>query len=271
MNLAEITAWFTDPAQWSGADGIPNRLTEHLVYTAITLLVGLVIAIPLGAWVGHTGRLRWLVTGANALRAVPSLGLLFAVSMLVGPLIQSELAFVIPSIVVLVLLAVPPLLSGVYAGIDSVDPAARDAARGMGMTGWQVLTRVELPCALPLALSGFRSATLQVIATATIAASVSLGGLGRYLIDGLASRDYVQMVCGSILVAALALVADLLLAALERYAVSPGISGRSARVARSGGQRTDAPQPRHPALTTSSAGPAAATAASGHPSERDRT
>ena len=96
-----------------------------------------------------------------------------------------------------------------------------------------MLTRVELPCALPLALSGFRSATLQVIATATIAASVSLGGLGRYLIDGLASRDYVQMVCGSILVAALALVADLLLAALERYAVSPGISGRSARVARS--------------------------------------
>ena len=155
MNLADLTAWFTDPAQWSGADGIPNRLTQHLIYTAITLAVGLLIAIPLGAWVGHTGRLRWLVTGANALRAVPSLGLLFAVSMLVGPLIQSDLAFVIPSIVVLVLLAVPPLLSGVYAGIDSVDPAARDAARGMGMTGWQVLTRVELPCALPLALSGF--------------------------------------------------------------------------------------------------------------------
>ena len=257
MNLAEITAWFTDPAQWSGADGIPNRLTEHLVYTAITLLVGLVIAIPLGAWVGHTGRLRWLVTGANALRAVPSLGLLFAVSMLVGPLIQSDLAFVIPSIVVLVLLAVPPLLSGVYAGIDSVDPAARDAARGMGMTGWQVLTRVELPCALPLALSGFRSATLQVIATATIAASVSLGGLGRYLIDGLASRDYVQMVCGSILVAALALVADLILAALERYAVSPGISGRSARVARSRSTRTGEaarPDPAGPARSISPAG-----------------
>ncbi len=271
MNLADLTAWFTDPAQWSGADGIPNRLTEHLVYTAITLVVGLLIAIPLGAWVGHTGRLRWLVTGANALRAVPSLGLLFAVSMLVGPLIQSDLAFVIPSIVVLVLLAVPPLLSGVYAGIDSVDPAARDAARGMGMSGWQVLTRVELPCALPLALSGLRSATLQVIATATIAASVSLGGLGRYLIDGLASRDYVQMVCGSLLVAALALVADLLLAALERYAVSPGISGRSARVARSRGTRTDTPQARPPALTTSTAGPATATAISGHPSERDRT
>ena len=233
MNLATIWAWFTDPAQWSGTDGIPNRLDRAPALHRDHAVIGLIIAIPLGAWVGHTGRLRWLVTGANALRAVPSLGLLFAVSMLVGPLIQSELAFVIPSIVVLVLLAVPPLLSGVYAGIESVEPAARDAARGMGMTGWQVLTRVELPCAMPLSLSGFRSATLQVIATATIAASVSLGGLGRYLIDGLASRDYVQMVCGSILVAALALVADLLLAGVERYAVSPGISGRSSRVARS--------------------------------------
>ena len=244
MNLSDVTAWFSDPAHWQGTDGIPNRLEEHLLYTAITLVIALLIAVPLGAWVGHTGRMRWLVTGANALRAVPSLGLLFAVSMIVGPLIKSQLAFVIPSILVLVLLAIPPLLSGVYSGIDSVEPAARDAARGMGMTGWQVLTKVELPCALPLTLSGFRSATLQVIATATIAASVSLGGLGRYLIDGLASRDFTQMVCGSILVALLALVADLVLAGVERYAVSPGISGRSSRVARSrpphaGGPRTD--------------------------------
>jgi osmoprotectant transport system permease protein len=256
MTLATIWAWFTDPAQWSGTDGIPNRLAEHLLYTALTLVIGLLIAVPLGAWVGHTGRLRWLVTGANAMRAVPTLGLLFAVSMFVGPLIQSDLAFVIPSIAVLVLLAIPPLLSGVYAGIESVDPAARDAARGMGMTGWQVLTRVELPCGLPLSLSGLRSATLQVIATATIAASVSLGGLGRYLIDGLASRDYVQMVCGSILVAALALVADLVLAALERYAVSPGISGRSAGVARSRSSRTGAashPDPAGAPRSTSTA------------------
>jgi len=256
MSLATIWAWFTDPAQWSGADGIPNRLAQHLLYTGLTLAIGLLIAVPLGAWVGHTGRLGWLVTGANAMRAVPTLGLLFAVSMFVGPLIQSDLAFVIPSIAVLVLLAIPPLLSGVYAGIESVDPAARDAARGMGMTGWQVLTRVELPCGLPLSLSGMRSATLQVIATATIAASVSLGGLGRYLIDGLASRDYVQMVCGSILVAALALVADLVLAALERYAVSPGISGRSAGVARSRSFGTGAesrPDPAEAPRSTSTA------------------
>ncbi len=288
MSLATIWAWFTDPANWTGADGVPHRVFEHLLYTFLTLLIALVIAVPLGAWVGHSGRMRWLVTGANAARAVPTLGLLFAVSMLVGPLISSDLAFVIPSIAVLVLLAVPPLLSGTYAGIDSVEPAARDAARGMGMTGWQVLSKVEAPCALPLFLSGLRSATLQVIATATIAASVSLGGLGRYLIDGLASRDYVQMVCGSILVALLALVADGALALLERWAVSPGISGRGPRVARSRtGNAHPHPEPpsagadgpdgdaRQAAVVgaggTGSSGPMEATAATGTPSERDRT
>lgn len=260
--IDDVIAWFGDSATWQGTDGVPHRIGEHLLYTAITLLVALVVAIPVGAWVGHTGRLRWLVTGANAVRAVPSLGLLFAVSMLVGPLIQSELAFVIPSILVLVLLAIPPILSGTYAGIESVDPAARDAARGMGMTGGEVLTRVELPIALPLFLSGLRSATLQVIATATIAASVSLGGLGRYLIDGLASREYAQMVGGSLLVAVLALLADGLLALLERYAVSPGISGRVVRVAPKGVTSSA------PGL---SAGPAGATAPVGTSSERDRT
>ncbi|WP_374967806.1 ABC transporter permease [Terrabacter sp. BE26] len=284
MTSAQVWAWFTDPANWQGTDGVPNRVREHLVYTGLTLLFALVVAVPLGAFVGHTGRMRWLVTGANAARAVPTLGLLFAVSMFVGPLIQSDLAFVIPSITVLVLLAIPPLLSGTYAGIESVDPAARDAARGMGMTDWQVLSRVEAPCALPLFLSGLRSATLQVIATATIAASVSLGGLGRYLIDGLASQDYTQMVCGSILVALLALAADGVLALLERYAVSPGISGRTARVARS--RATSVPSP-HPDTTgadrldpdsrlaalrgSDRTGPAEATAATGTSSERDRT
>ncbi|HET7398631.1 MAG TPA: ABC transporter permease subunit [Intrasporangium sp.] len=232
--IGSVLAWFQDPDHWSGSDGIPSRVGEHLLYTAITLLLAGVVALPVGSWVGHTGRLRWLVSSANVARAIPSLGLLFAVSMAVGPLITSNLAFVIPSIVVLVLLAVPPLLSGTYAGIDSVDPAARDAARGMGMRPLEVLRLVELPCALPLLLSGLRSATLQVVATATIAASVSLGGLGRYLIDGLASRDYVQTVAGSLLVAVLALAADGLLAVVQRFAVSPGISGRAVHVARRG-------------------------------------
>ena len=263
--ISDLLTWFGDSSHWQGGDGVPTRIWQHLVYTGITLVLALLIAVPLGAWVGHTGRMRWIVTSANAARAVPTLGLLFAVSMFVGPLIQSDLAFVIPSVVVLVLLAVPPLLSGTYSGIESVDPGARDAAKGMGMTGWQVLTKVELPCALPLFLSGLRSATLQVIATATIAASVSLGGLGRYLIDGLASRDFTQMVAGSVLVAVLALIADGVLALVEKNAVSPGISGRAARVSRAHRSRTGAPPPpsvsdpsapvsADPALSTARAG-----------------
>ena len=224
--LTSIWTWLTAPEQWTGTRGIPNRLVEHLGYSVVSLVIAAFIAIPLGLWVGHSGRARWLVTASNAARAIPSLGLLFAVAMIVGPRISSDLAFVIPSVVVLVLLAIPPLLSGTYAGVTAVDTAARDAAYGVGMRPVQVLREVEVPCALPLMLSGVRSATLQVIATATIAASVSLGGLGRYLIDGLAVRDYAQMAGGALLVAALALAVDGLLALVSRYAVSPGLLGR---------------------------------------------
>ncbi len=221
-----ILQWLTDPAHWQGSQGILNRLVEHLEYSVVSLLLSALVAVPLGIYVGHTGRGKWAVAVANSLRAVPSLGLLFAVAMWVGPKISSDLAYVIPSVVVLVLLAVPPILSGTYSGITEVEPAARDAARGMGMTGREVLTEVELPCALPLLLSGVRSATLQVIATATIAASISLGGLGRFLIDGLAVSDYAQMASGAILVALLALLVDGLLALVQRGVVSPGLTGK---------------------------------------------
>ena len=224
--IDNILGWLTDPVQWSGPDGIPARVTQHLGYSVVTLLIAAVIAIPLGLLVGHTGRGRSLVSMANSLRAVPSLGLLFAISLWVGPKIHGSLAFVIPSIIVLVLLAIPPILSGTYAGIEGVDPAARDAARGMGMRGSEVLRHVELPCALPLLMSGLRSAALQVIATATIASSVSLGGLGRYLIDGVASNQYEVMAGGAMLVAGLALLVDLLMAGLQRAVVSPGLTGK---------------------------------------------
>jgi len=224
--LNSIGGWLTDPAHWTGPNGIPQRILEHLIYSGISLVIAALIAIPLGVIVGHSGRAKWTVSLANSLRAVPSLGLLFAVALWLGPKIASSLAYVIPSVIVLVLLAVPPILSGTYAGIQGVDPAARDAAKGMGMRGSEVLRKVELPCALPLLLSGVRSATLQVIATATIAASISLGGLGRYLIDGLSVSDYAQMASGAILVAALALVMDGILSIVQRTAVSPGLTGK---------------------------------------------
>lgn len=223
-----MIGWFTDPVNWSGPDGIPQRLIEHVGYSVTAVLIAVLIGVPLGLVIGHTGRGTVFVAGlANALRALPTLGLVILVVLLVGPRLQGDLAFVVPSIVVLVVLAVPPILTSTYAGVQGVDPAARDAAYGMGMTGNQVLFRVETPCALPLVLSGVRSAMLQVISTATIAAYVSLGGLGRFVIDGQASRDYPQMVGGAILVGLLAIFAETALAGLQRLVVPRGLAAQT--------------------------------------------
>lgn len=229
MNL--LWDWLSDPAHWQGSDGIWVRIAEHLGYASITLVLAAVIGIPLGLWVGHTGRGRLVVVNlVNGMRSVPTLGLLFVAVLVLGPLLGGDIAFLVPAILVLVILAVPPMLAGAYAGVDSVDAAARDAARGMGMTSLQVLFAVEVPGALPLIFSGLRSAALQVIATATLAASVSLGGMGRFLIDGQAYRDYGEMAGGAVLVAVLAMVVDLILAMVQRIVVSPGlVPARSSR------------------------------------------
>ena len=159
-----VFSYLLDPAHWTGPQGIPVRLVEHIFYTVLTLLIALVIAVPIGAWIGHTGRGGVLVVGlANGLRALPTLGLLV---LIVG---ATGLGLIGP-ITALVILAVPPILAGAYAGVRNVDPAVVDAARGMGMRGREVLLGVELPNALPLMIGGIRSATLQVISTATIAA-----------------------------------------------------------------------------------------------------
>jgi osmoprotectant transport system permease protein len=168
------------------------------------------IAIPLGLWIGHTGRLRGLAIAlTGALRALPTLGLLTLVVIWRG-------IGLAPPTVALVVLAIPPLLAGAYAGLEAVDAATVDAARAIGMTEWQVLGKVEVPLALPLILGGLRAAVLQVVATATIAAYIGLGGLGRYLIDGLAVRDYPQMAAGSVVIVVLALVLDGAFAVAQR-------------------------------------------------------
>lgn len=225
--ISSLLQWFTDPENWGGPDGIPARLLEHLWYTGVTMLVAAIVAVPLGLWVGHTGRARWLVSLANSVRAVPTLGLLLAASLWLGPRLPGDLAYIVPSIGVLAILAVPPLLAGTYGGIDAVDPSARDAAYGVGMRGRQVLWQVEVPNALPLMLSGVRSATLQVVATATIAAIPGLGGLGRFIIDGIKLGDYAQAAGGALLVALLAISLEGLLALIQRRVVSPGLTGRA--------------------------------------------
>lgn len=223
-------SWLTDPANWTGDNGIITRLLQHLGYVLLSLGIAVVIALPIGAIIGHTGRGTGLVSGlANALRALPSLGLLIMLALWGLNTLPGSVALLGPTIAVLVILAVPPILSNTYAGIAAVDPAARDAARGMGMTGNQVLLKVEFPVALPLIMSGVRSAYLQVVATATIAAVISLGGFGRYVIDGLAQQNYPMMVGGALLVALLAIIGDRLLALIAFLTVSPGISGRSVK------------------------------------------
>ena len=226
-----LIEYLADASHWVGTNGIWWRIAQHLGYTAVTLLIAAVIAIPLGLWIGHTGRGRVLVVNlVNGMRSMPTLGLLFLAVLVLGPRLPGDIAFLAPSIFVLAVLAVPPILAGAYSGVAGVDPLVVDAARGMGLSSREVLFKVEVPCALPLIFSGLRSAALQVVATATVAAAVSVGGLGRLLIDGQATRDYGQMAAGALLVAVLAMVVDGVFAVVQRFAVSPGlVAPKSAR------------------------------------------
>lgn len=219
--LQQALAYIFTADNWAGRSGLGARIIEHLQYTGVAVAVSALIAIPIGLLIGHTGRGSLLVvTAVNALRALPTLGVL-----LLGVLVWG--LGLLPPTVALTLLGVPPLLAGTYAGIANVDPRVVDAARSMGMTEPRVLARVEVPNALPLILGGLRTATLQVVATATVAAYASLGGLGRYLIDGIKVRQFYLALVGALLVTALALVLDALLA-LAVWASAPG-TGRLRR------------------------------------------
>jgi len=216
MNLFD---YLSDPANWTGPGGIWYLLLEHLGYTVAAVGIAAVIAIPLGIFIGHTNRGSFLVIGlSNAARAIPTLGLLVLVVLLLGTGVG-------PIIGVLALLALPPILTATAAGIHGADHEAVHAARALGMSERQIVAKVEWPLALPLVISGLRSASLQVVATATVAAYSGGGGLGRLLITGNATRNYSEMFAGALLVAALAIVLDVLLGALGWLAghrASPG-------------------------------------------------
>jgi osmoprotectant transport system permease protein len=244
--LHRLGVWFNDPGNWHGSSGLLARLDQHVVYSLVLVLAALTLALPLGLIIGHTGRGVALLAGAaNGLRAIPSLGLLLFLIVLLSPhvhatsgftslIARGSVPYVIPALIVLLVVAVPPILTSTYAGVQSVERDVRDAARGAGMSSLQVITKVELPCALPLIMSGVRNTTLQVIATLTVAAYAPLvGGLGRLIVDGNQNLTdprygYPAMLAAAITIAALALVADALLALLQRLIVSPGISGRYA-------------------------------------------
>jgi osmoprotectant transport system permease protein len=209
-----LAGWFADPENWTGTRAVPTLLAQHLEITVITVAVAAAIGLPLGLWLGHVGRGGALATNLSYVgRAAPTFAILVLLALAPEPFGRNQLS----TVTALVLFALPVLLTNAYVGVREVDPDAVDAARGMGLSGWQILTRVELPLAAPLIIGGLRLATTQVIATATIAALVAGGGLGRIITFGFAVQDTAALLAGSILVAALALAAEGLFGLLQRF------------------------------------------------------
>lgn len=215
MNLlAETVSWLSDPAHWTGSSGVPTRLLQHVLVTFVSVAIAALIALPAGVLIGHTRRGAGFVGAlTGAARAIPTLGLLTLFGLALGIGLQAP-------VLALIILAIPSLLAGAYAGVQSVDVNTVAAARAIGMSPAQVIFTVELPLAMPVLIGGLRAATLQVVATATLAAYTSDTGLGRYLFAGLKSRDYPQMLAGSVLVVALAIVLELILSAVQRRAAA---------------------------------------------------
>jgi osmoprotectant transport system permease protein len=216
--------WFTD--HWEGSFGIPARVIEHVLMSAISVALAAAVALPAGMYIGHRRRFEFLVVSlANFGRAIPSFGLLFLFVLMLG-LGLAYPAYLRPAIILaLVLLAIPPILTNTYVGIQSVDDDTLEAARGMGFTEWGVLLRIEVPLAAPLILAGLRTAAVQVVATATLAAVIAGGGLGRYIVDGFATRDFPQIFAGALMVAVLAVFTEVGFSLLERVA-SPRTASR---------------------------------------------
>jgi osmoprotectant transport system permease protein len=225
MNLVETTlAWLTDPAHWSGPAGIPARLLEHLALSSVSLAIAIAIALPIGIWIGHTGRFTALaVNTANVWRALPSLALIGIVLPITAALDPQAGFRVYPTLIAMVVLAAPPILVNAQAGIAGVDRDLVEAARAMGMREGQVVRRLELPLALPTLIAGIRSASVQVVATLTLGAIFGSGGLGRYLVEGVAQRDDGMTFGGVVLVAGLALAVEGAFVLLQRLIRSPGL------------------------------------------------
>jgi osmoprotectant transport system permease protein len=234
--LFEAFAWIFSPARLTGTLPLPTAIVQHLAFTAGSVLIAALIAIPAGWAIGHTGRGREIaVFLSGAARALPSLGLVILLVMLVGVNLKTEAA-----VLSFVLLAIPSILAGAYAGIEAIDRSVIDAGRAMGMTPWQVLWKIEIPLGLPLLIGGLRSATLQVVATVTIAAYVGLGGLGFDIIQGIQLRRIEQIIGASLVVVVLALVLDGLFALLQRVVVPRGVAVRRAPTRRRTSSRASA-------------------------------
>ncbi|MFJ9927573.1 osmoprotectant transport system permease protein [Streptomyces misionensis] len=223
--MSTLTAtwnWLADPAHWHGDDGVWHRLLQHLALTAVCLLLSCLIALPVALVLGHLGRGGALAVNiSNVGRAVPTFAVL--VLLLLTPVGNWGEG---PTVVALVLFAVPPLLTNAYVGMREVDRGVVQAARGMGMTGRQVMFHVELPLSLPMILNGVRIAAVQLVATATIAALAGGGGLGRIITAGFNLASTPQVVAGALIVAVFALVVEALFEIAERLGPAWSRTGR---------------------------------------------
>ena len=216
--LGDVVAWFTDGENWQGDFGLPNRIFEHVRISAVSILIACALALPVGLTLGHLRRGGALaVNVSNIGRAIPSFALLVLALQLFG--FGST-----PTYVALVALAVPPILTNTYVAIGQVDPELREAAAGMGMRGTEVLRRIELPLAVPLVMAGVRTSAVQVVATATLAAFIGEGGLGRFIVDGRAVRDNVTVFAGAFVVALLSIVTEVLLGGVQRLLTPRGLA-----------------------------------------------
>jgi len=218
MNIwTDVINWLADPANWSGHDGVWQRILEHLQYSGFAMLIAAVLSIPLGLVLGHFNRGAIVVIAlANSIRALPTLGVLTLMVISVG-------IGIVPPLIALIIIAVPPMLVNAFEGVRAVDPTVVDASRGMGFSRIRVLFQVQTPNAFPLIILGIRLAAIQVVSTATIAAYVGLGGLGRFIFDGLARQEYDLVAAGAVLAAVLAIATELFFIALKAFLVSPGV------------------------------------------------
>lgn len=222
--LGEVAAWFADPASWEGRNSIPLRLWEHVSLSATALAMGMLIALPIGLAIGHSGRgARAAVAITNIGRAIPSLGWLGMVLPITLVLFERGGLGFLPALIALVALAIPPIVTNTYAGLREVDRELIDSARGMGMGERHILAAVEVPIALPVILAGIRSSAVQVVATATLAAVVAGGTLGDFILQGIFVRDLPRVFGAALMVAALALATEGLFALLQRLATPPGL------------------------------------------------
>jgi osmoprotectant transport system permease protein len=240
--LGKVLSWYTDPGQWTGRDTLPQLAAGHVALSAASLLLALLLAMPIGLYIGHTGRgAQAAVAISNIGRAVPSLGWMGIAYPITTGLFQRAGSGFLPGLIALTLLAIPPIVTNTYSGLRAVDADLQEAGRGVGMGELQLLRKVEVPVALPVIMAGIRSSAVAIVATAPLMSLVGAETLGSYILAGLRLSDEVQVFAAALLVVLAALATEFGFAWLERRATSPGLDRSGDRLLGESGQLRKTP------------------------------